>query len=368
MAGVGVSGISQGWWVLFAFVLAAAFVVALIRPARRAGLVDHPAGRKKHEAPTVLVGGVAIFLSVLLTTVSCRLARGSECQPVDRDADRDRHRSGGRCARDRLSLEVLRPVDRGAADRFRHIRYTSCTSATFSGWAIFRWTSGLISITVIAIIGLMNAINMIDGLDGLAGTQVLVSLAFFALVALSAGDLRLGLELLIVCGAIAGFLVFNLRSPWLKRALVFLGDTGGLLLGLAAGLVFDPPGRGGNRPAAADDGSLDSGRTAGGHGGRHVTAHASAQEPVPSRPPAPALRFAGCGFLGEPGGLPDGRDVGGVLGAGAGLRGPRGSRVSSCSAPSSAFCSFTGSCWLARRSSRGSRSRIPVVNVPDSGL
>ena len=43
---------------------------------------------------------------------------------------------------------------------------------------------------------------------------------------------RLGLELLILCGAIAGFLVFNLRSPWLKRALVFLGDTGGLLLGL----------------------------------------------------------------------------------------------------------------------------------------
>ena len=78
----------------------------------------------------------------------------------------------------------------------------------------------------------MNAINMIDGLDGLAGTQVLVSVTFFALVAFGAGDARMGTELLILGGAIAGFLVFNLRSPWLKRALVFLGDTGGLFLGL----------------------------------------------------------------------------------------------------------------------------------------
>jgi UDP-GlcNAc:undecaprenyl-phosphate GlcNAc-1-phosphate transferase len=39
-------------------------------------------------------------------------------------------------------------------------------------------------------------------------------------------------ELMILAGAVAGFLIFNLRSPWQRRALVFLGDTGGLILGL----------------------------------------------------------------------------------------------------------------------------------------
>ena len=87
-------------------------------------------------------------------------------------------------------------------------------------------------VTVIAIIGLMNAINMIDGVDGLAGTQVLISLLVFLTVALVAGNTRLVMELMILAGAVAGFLIFNLRSPWRKRALVFMGDTGGLLLGL----------------------------------------------------------------------------------------------------------------------------------------
>ena len=75
MLSVKMSSISQGWWVVVAFVTAAAFVVALIRPARLAGLVDHPAGRKEHEVPTVLVGGLAIFLSALLTHFLAGLLR-----------------------------------------------------------------------------------------------------------------------------------------------------------------------------------------------------------------------------------------------------------------------------------------------------
>ena len=87
-------------------------------------------------------------------------------------------------------------------------------------------------VTVIAIIGLMNAINMIDGVDGLAGTQALISLLVFLAVAMAAGNTRLATELVILAGAVAGFLIFNMRSPWRKRALVFMGDIGGLLLGL----------------------------------------------------------------------------------------------------------------------------------------
>lgn len=231
MASAGLSNYSQYAWLIFAFVTAAVLVLVLIAPARRVGLVDHPAGRKKHEVPTVLVGGLAIFLTIFLTMFLAGLLEDQS---------------------DSLMIAILVVVGIGLADDAHEIGYRSKFFAQLvAGLLIVSGTSihvmhlgdifgiGGISldkwsylITVIAIIGLMNAINMIDGLDGLAGTQVLVSVTFFALVALNAGDARIGLELLILCGAIGGFLIFNLRSQCLKRAVVFLGDTGGLLLGL----------------------------------------------------------------------------------------------------------------------------------------
>jgi len=54
----------------------------------------------------------------------------------------------------------------------------------------------------------------------------------YALVAASGGEGRVAFELLLLAGVTAGFLVLNLRTRWLSRALVFLGDAGGLLLGL----------------------------------------------------------------------------------------------------------------------------------------
>jgi UDP-GlcNAc:undecaprenyl-phosphate GlcNAc-1-phosphate transferase len=40
---------------------------------------------------------------------------------------------------------------------------------------------------------------------------------------------------LFFCGAIAGFLIFNLRFPWQSHARVFLGDAGSLMIGFALG-------------------------------------------------------------------------------------------------------------------------------------
>ena len=218
-------------WVALAALLSAVFILLLLKPARRFNLIDHPAGRKIHHAPTPLVGGLAIFLSLLVTLGLAGVLSGQ---------------SGS------LWLAMVATVAIGVADDAHEIGYRSKFFAQLlaallivSGTAIHVMHFGDIFgvgdfpldkwsylVTVIAIIGLMNAINMIDGVDGLAGTQVLIPLVVFALVALGVGDLASAWELMILAGAVAGFLVFNLRSPWLQRALVFMGDTGGLLLGL----------------------------------------------------------------------------------------------------------------------------------------
>ena len=44
----------------------------------------------------------------------------------------------------------------------------------------------------------------------------------------------------MLCGGLAGFLLFNVRTPWQPRARVFLGDAGSTLLGFAlAWLAID---------------------------------------------------------------------------------------------------------------------------------
>ncbi len=225
------ASISSLFWFVLPALLSAVFVVALIGPARRFGLVDHPAGRKNHSAPTPLVGGIAIFLSMVLTHFFIGELPASSIT---------------------LMIAVLVTVGIGVADDAHEIGHRSKFFAQLisallivSGTEVHVMHLGDIFalgdvvldkwsylVTVIAIIGLMNAINMIDGLDGLAGTQVLIPLLFFLGVASAAGDTRTALELLVLAGAVSGFLLFNLRAPWRKRALVFMGDTGGLLLGL----------------------------------------------------------------------------------------------------------------------------------------
>ena len=86
-----------------------------------------------------------------------------------------------------------------------------------------------IPFTVFAVIGVINAINMIDGMDGLAGGFALLVLALFASV-LPSGGLNFSL-ICIALGCIAGFLAFNLRTPWRSQASIFLGDAGSLALG-----------------------------------------------------------------------------------------------------------------------------------------
>ena len=86
---------------------------------------------------------------------------------------------------------------------------------------------------VVAIVLLINALNLIDGLDGLAGGLGVVVLMF--LLAAVYDFSRFFLPLLVLAGALTGFLVFNFRHPWRDRANVFLGDAGSMALGLSLG-------------------------------------------------------------------------------------------------------------------------------------
>ena len=87
-------------------------------------------------------------------------------------------------------------------------------------WVVF-------PLALIAIVGAANAVNITDGMDGLAAglSIIAVGATVLFLPGAPAGEKAVGVTL---CGALAGFLVFN-RYP----ARVFMGDTGALAIGFA---------------------------------------------------------------------------------------------------------------------------------------
>lgn len=220
------------WWaVLLSPVLAVALVLVSFTPARRYGLLDQPGGRKQHRMETPLVGGLAIFVTVLLANgLNGSIPGGSWSLlaaiviTVAIGVADDVHEIGHRSKFFAQIIAALVVVSGTSVHVFHFGDLLGVGDMELGKWSYL--------VTVIAIIGLMNAINMIDGVDGLAGTVALVPLLLFAWGAVDSGDTSLGVEILILAGAIVGFLVFNLRSPWRPRALVFMGDNGSMLLGL----------------------------------------------------------------------------------------------------------------------------------------
>ena len=91
-----------------------------------------------------------------------------------------------------------------------------------------------VPLTVFCAVGVINALNMCDGIDGLAGGLSLVPLAGLAWIAQGAEREML----LLLCIVVVAFLLFNLRLPGRRRALVFMGDAGGMFLGFAITWFF----------------------------------------------------------------------------------------------------------------------------------
>jgi UDP-GlcNAc:undecaprenyl-phosphate/decaprenyl-phosphate GlcNAc-1-phosphate transferase len=83
-----------------------------------------------------------------------------------------------------------------------------------------------IPVTVFCVVGIMNAFNMLDGINGLCAGCAMLTLLFIGFYSNFIYDSML----ILIIGAMIGFLIFNLRIFGKKRG-VFLGDSGSNLIG-----------------------------------------------------------------------------------------------------------------------------------------
>jgi undecaprenyl-phosphate alpha-N-acetylglucosaminyl 1-phosphatetransferase len=211
----------------------------LIPVAHHMELIDYPGKHRTHARPTPLVGGISIYLTLVFTVTYAALDGiqvFSEYPTI-------------------LLFSVLFLVLISGIDDRRELKVsTRFLAQAFSGILLViisgtllnnfgNWSALLvihslwlgICITLVALIGSMNAMNMIDGVDGLAGGIGLISLVLLSVVAWRA-NLAVDFSMLIACcGAVCGFLVYNMQ--WGKRqyASVFLGDVGSVFLGFIIG-------------------------------------------------------------------------------------------------------------------------------------
>lgn len=222
-----------GSWLRAAFTLVVcALVLPLALPlARRAGMVDHPGGRKHHDGAIPVVGGLVIFLALglsyllfeatlstpLLTFLGCTLLLVLVGQLDDY---RDLHWSWRIAAQTLAALAMVFVAGVQASNLQDVLGFMGANMGLFA-----------VPFTVFIVVGVINALNMSDGVDGLAGTLSLVSLALFTGFALYSGDVVQAERLLALCAALLGFLLWNARFPWQPRARVFLGNGGSMLLG-----------------------------------------------------------------------------------------------------------------------------------------
>jgi UDP-N-acetylmuramyl pentapeptide phosphotransferase/UDP-N-acetylglucosamine-1-phosphate transferase len=92
------------------------------------------------------------------------------------------------------------------------------------------WVWLTLPLTLLCVAGIANAINIIDGFNGLASVVTICMLLSLAYVAAQVGDVFIVVAALTLAGATAGFLIWNYPA-----GLIFLGDGGAYFLGFMLG-------------------------------------------------------------------------------------------------------------------------------------
>src|SRR5579862_1337177 len=233
---------------LGAMALSAGLMPALIRLARRLGIVDHPTHRKIHAAPTPYLGGLGIVAGfVIAPALFLYFYKGQLAQvEVSRFLA---------IVAPAMAMAVLGLIDDKHQIRARTKLLVQIAVLLAFSWLCFRletltllwlgtyefYDAEAIPFTVAWLLGVVNGVNLVDGLDGLAGWVTAVIFGGIALLAinlrvneLARPDVMVAVIALAAFGATLGFLFFN----W-KPAKIYLGDSGSLAIGaLAATLLI----------------------------------------------------------------------------------------------------------------------------------
>jgi UDP-GlcNAc:undecaprenyl-phosphate GlcNAc-1-phosphate transferase len=222
------------WYTLPALVAAAltyALTPLIARLAVALGAIDLPGERKIHTAPTPRLGGLAVVVSIALVLLGSVWLSGGRWRlsphlapglgfgilPVLIVSLVDDIKSVG--ARKKLLAHTLGAmIAVGFGVSLAPLAHLFGASIPLGFLAA--------PISVLWIVAVTNAFNIIDGLDGLSAGLALIASTSMAAVFALLGQADMAAIALVLSGALAGFLPYNIHP-----ARLFLGDTGATAIG-----------------------------------------------------------------------------------------------------------------------------------------
>ncbi len=194
---------------------------------------SHHGPQKVHQTPTPRIGGLSIYLPILLAGL---LGQSSEFSS---------NNVAHLCLLMALAAAPLFVVGLAEDSTKRVGVKTRLAFAFIAGVLAFYLidakithldlpildpllTIGFISLcfTAFAIAGVANAYNIIDGLNGLASMVAIIALMAIGIVAIWVQDVTLAYAALWMIGAVLGFFLWNY-----PKGLIFLGDSGAYTIG-----------------------------------------------------------------------------------------------------------------------------------------
>ncbi len=203
----------------------------LLRPiAIKIGLTDKPSTRKKHNGDIPLIGGLAIYLCMVffiltenqLATINMGFLTATSLIIVTGLIDDFKNLD----LKLRFFAEIVAIV---IMIKWGGVEITSL--GNLFGLGEIQLGNFSTPFTIFAILGGINAFNMIDGIDGLAGGTSLMVYFVLSLLFVTTHYTNYLLLCMVLAAATTAFLLLNLPILGRKKAMVFLGDAGSMLLG-----------------------------------------------------------------------------------------------------------------------------------------
>lgn len=215
----------------------ALFLTPVVRRlARRFNLLDVPEdGRRVHREPVPRLGGIAIFLSVMISLGILLFLDNLVTESL-----RDHQRALTAVLASSTLIFLFGVFDdlvgtnakwkflaQGIAGAVLYALGGRIEAATlpFAGSIVIPPVLSLI-FTLVWVIGISNAFNLIDGMDGLAAGAALFATIVMLVVSFMLGHPYVTVISFALAGSLIGFLRYNFNP-----ASIFLGDSGSLFIG-----------------------------------------------------------------------------------------------------------------------------------------
>ncbi|PCI87014.1 MAG: undecaprenyl-phosphate alpha-N-acetylglucosaminyl 1-phosphate transferase [Hyphomicrobiales bacterium] len=210
------------------FIITLLSIMSLIPIAKKVGLVDVPNSRKLHNGSIPLVGGIAIYFSIIVyfivfsqfnIYIVSYIIGASMLLLVGVLDDMYDIR-----VRYRLIVQFISALSVITLSNL-YIDYIGNISVFGD---IHMGIAGIV-LSVIFFMGNVNSYNMVDGIDGLLGMISLISILTLGIFLAQANSEFTALSF-VICVAIVVYLIFNLKLLNFAPK-IFVGDSGAMLLG-----------------------------------------------------------------------------------------------------------------------------------------